>query len=108
MPNVTIFLPAEVMPSDSTLASLTDRCTELCTDILQAALENVHVIDVPVRHGRGHPAFVDIRYRLGLSRTPAVMQRFMSELDTAIQAATTSTARIRCFGYAADHICARN
>ena len=77
MPNVSIFIPADKMPSNAALSSLTCRCTELCTDILQAALENVHVIYVSVRHGRGHPAFADIRYRLAASRTPPVMERFM-------------------------------
>lgn len=108
MPNVTIFLSEDTMPPDAALAGLTDRCTELCTDILQAALENIHVIYVPVRHGRGHRVFADIRYRLGPSRTQPVMERFMGELDTAIHAATGATARIRCFGYAADQIHARN
>lgn len=108
MPNVTIFLSEDTMPSDAALASLTERCTQLCTDVFHAALETVHIIYVPVRHGRGHPVFADICYRLGSSRTPPVMERFMGELDTTIQAATGATARIRCFGFAADHIHARN
>lgn len=108
MPNITIFIPADKLPPDAALASLTGRCTELCTDILQAALENVHVIYVPVRQGRGHPVFADIRYRLAASRTPPVMELFMDELDTAISAATGFAARIRCFGYAAENIHARN
>jgi len=108
MPNVTVFISEDTMPPDAALASLTERCTELCTDILQAALENIHVIYLPVRRGRGHPVFADIRYRIATSRTPPVMERFMGELDTAIHAATGTTARIRCFGYAAGHIHARN
>jgi hypothetical protein len=38
MPNVTIFIPADKMSPDGTLSNLPDRCTELCTDVLQAAL----------------------------------------------------------------------
>ena len=108
MPNVTIFLSEDAIPSDSVLSSLTDRCTALCTDVLSASLANVHVIYVPVRLGRGHPVFADIRYRLTASRPSTVMERFMEELDNAIQAATGTSARIRCFGYAADSIHARN
>ena len=108
MPNVTIFLPADATPPDAVLSQLTDRCTELCTGTLQAALDNVHVIYVPVRHGRGHPVFADIRYRLAESRTPQVMERFMEELDEAIRQATGFTARIRCWGYAATSLHARN
>lgn len=108
MPNITIFIPADKMPSDAVLSSLTDRCTELCTDILRAALETVHVIYVPVRHGRGHLVFADIRYRLAASRTPPLMERFMGGLDDAISKATGVTVRIRCFGYAAASIHARN
>jgi hypothetical protein len=65
-------------------------------------------IYAPVRHGRGHPVFADIRYRLAAARTPPVMERFMDELDDALGAATGFAARIRCFGYAAPNIYARN
>lgn len=108
MPNITIFLPAERLPSDEALAELTQQCTELCTSVLQAALAKVHVIYVPVRHGRGHPVFADIRYRLETFRTPAVMDRFMKGLDDAIRHHLDLTARIRCFGYAAANVQARN
>lgn len=108
MPNVTIYLPAEAMPSEVVLTELTDRCTTLCTDVLGAALDNVHVVYVPVRHGRGHPVFADIRHRLAASRTPRVFEQFMAELDDAIHRATGSTARIRCFGYSASSLHARN
>lgn len=108
MPNVTIFIPADGMPPDAKLAELTVRCTELCTSVLQAALENVHVIYVPVRHGRGHSVFADIRYRLAAFRTPPVMERFMEGLDEAIRQATGVTARIRCFGYPGSSLQARN
>lgn len=108
MPNVTIFIPAAGLPEAAALSELTGRCSDLCTGVLQAALENVHVVYVPVRHGRGHPVFADIRYRLAASRTPQLMERFMQELDDAIRHATGLTARIRCFGYAASCLHARN
>lgn len=108
MPNVTIYIPADKMPSDETLAELTQQCTELCTGILRAALVNVHVIYVAVRHGRGHPAFAEIQYRLEPFRTPPVMEQFMEKLDDAIKDNIGLAARIRCFGYAASSIHARN
>lgn len=108
MPNVTIYIPADKMVPDEALADLTERCTELCTGILRAALVNVHIVYVAVRHGRGHPAFAEIQYRLESFRTPPVMERFMERLDEAIKRNTGLTARIRCFGYAASSIHARN
>ncbi len=108
MPNVTIYIPADRMSPDEALANLTEQCTELCTRILRAALENVHIIYVAVRHGRGHPAFVEVQYRLEPFRTPAIMERFIDELDDAVKGTTGLTARIRCFGYDASSIYARN
>lgn len=108
MPNVTIFIPADRMPPDDALADLTEQCAELCTGVLRAALANVHVIYVAVRHGRGYPVFAEIQYRLEPFRTPPVMDRFMEGLDDAIRRNIDVTARIRCFGYAASSICARN
>lgn len=108
MPNVTLYIPQDRMPSEETLAALTERCTKLCTDILRAALTNVHVIFIAVRHGRGHPAFVEIQYRLKPFRTAALMEQFMEELDGAIRNSLDLTARIRCFGYEATSIHARN
>ncbi|MFG1466302.1 hypothetical protein V5F77_25975, partial [Xanthobacter sp. DSM 24535] len=101
MPNVTIYIAADRMPPDDALADLTEQCTELCTGILRAALENVHIVYVAVRHGRGHPAFAEVQYRLGPFRTPPVMEGFMAGLDNAIRCKAGLTARIRCFGYAA-------
>ena len=101
-------MAADRMPPDEALADLTEQCTQLCTNILHAALANVHVIYVAVRHGRGHPVFVDIQYRLEPFRTPPVMDRFMEGLDDAIRNTTAFTARIRCFGHAASNIHARN
>ena len=108
MPNVTIFIPGEKMPPDANLAALTDQCTQLCTELLEAALENVHIIYVGVRHGRGNPAYAEIKYRLVPFRTKAVMDVFMERLEAIIKANTGLAARIRCFGYATPAIHARN
>ncbi|WP_252087099.1 hypothetical protein [Pseudomonas aeruginosa] len=108
MPNLTIFIQAEKMPPEANLAELTERCTQLCTDVLQAALDNVHVIYVAARQGRGHPAYAEIKYRLEPLRTPSVMDAFMARLDEAIKRHTGLTARIRCFGYPVPTIYARN
>ncbi|OXI39801.1 hypothetical protein [Burkholderia aenigmatica] len=108
MPNVTFSIDANRMPADDSLAELSRDCVELCTHVLEAALKNVHVIFLEARHGHGHPVFADIRYRVGTSRTPAVMNRFMEALDHAIVRRTGLTARIRCFGYIATNLHARN
>ncbi|WP_370677260.1 hypothetical protein [Pleomorphomonas sp. PLEO] len=108
MPNVTIYIPADKMPPDEALAELTEQCSDLCTGVLRAALANVHIVYVAVRHGRGHPAFAEIHYRLEPFRTPPVMQRFMEGLDDAIRRNAGLTARIRCFGYQASSLHARN
>ncbi|HDR9482269.1 TPA: hypothetical protein QDC20_000409 [Burkholderia aenigmatica] len=108
MPNVTFSIDANRMPADDSLAELSRDCVELCTQVLEAAPKNVHVIFLEARHGHGHPVFADIRYRVGTSRTPAVMNRFMEALDHAIVRRTGLTARIRCFGYTATNLHARN
>lgn len=108
MPNVTFYIATGQMPSDETLAELSSECIELCTSVLGAALKNVHVSYVDVRHGHGHPVFAEIQYRLETFRTPPVMNLFMEALDAAIARHTGLTARIRCFGYAASTIHARN
>lgn len=108
MPNVTFYLPTGQMPPDTRLAELSSDCVEFCTRILGAALENVHVIHVAVRHGYGQTVFAEIQYRLETFRTPPLMNQFMQALDDAIARHTGLTARIRCFGYAASDIHARN
>lgn len=108
MPNVTFYIHAGKMPSDARLAELSRDCIELCTNVLEAELKNVHVIYVGARHGHGHPVFAEIHYRLETFRTPPVMNRFMEALENAIARRTSLTARIRCFGYAASNIHARN
>lgn len=108
MPNVTFYISAQLVPSEERLAALSRDCVELCTDVIEAALKNVHVMYVDARHGHGHPVFVEVRYRLEPFRTPSVMNQFMEALDSAIMRRTGLTARIRCFGYAASNIYARN
>ncbi|MGS0891487.1 hypothetical protein ACVBGC_02830 [Burkholderia stagnalis] len=108
MPNLTFHIDADRMPSDERLAELADDCVELCTTVLEAELKNVHVIYVGGRQGHGHPVFAEIRYRAETFRPPAVMNRFMEDLERAIARRTGLTARIRCFGYAASNIYARN
>lgn len=108
MPNVTIYIPADRMPPDDALANLTGQCTELCTCILRAALANVHIVYVAVRLGRGHPVFAEIQYRLESFRTPAIMEQFIDGLDGTLKSTLGLTARIRCFGYEASSIYARN
>ncbi|MGQ7932963.1 hypothetical protein [Paraburkholderia sp. D1E] len=108
MPNVTFYIPMGQMPSDEKLAELSSDCIKLCTRVLEATLENVHVVYVDVRHGHGHPVFAEVQYRLETFRTLPVMNQFMEALDDAIARCTGLTARIRCFGYAASNIHARN
>jgi hypothetical protein len=108
MPNVTFYIPAGQIPSEERLADLTRECIELCTSVLEAALDNVHVIYVHARHGHGHPVFAQVQYRLEAFRTESIMDWFMEALDNAIVRCTGLTARIRCFGYAASNIHARN
>lgn len=108
MPNVTFFFSSDSMPNEEVITRLTDDATASCTDILKADIDKVHVIYVAVRHGRGRPAFVEIRYRLETFRTPDVMQAFMAALEESIRRHTGITARIRCYGYAASVIQARN
>ncbi|MFZ4878281.1 hypothetical protein ACL9RI_24625 [Janthinobacterium sp. Mn2066] len=97
MPNLTFYIAAEHMPSDRNLALLSRDCVELCTRVLHAAKDKVHIMYVEVRPGHGHPVFAELLYRVELYRTPAVMQAFMEGLDNAIVRHTGLTARIRCF-----------
>ncbi len=108
MPNVTFYIRSEEMPSDEQRAELSRHCLELCTSVLQAALENVHVIYIDVRHGQGHPVFAEVQYRLETFRTPSVMNQLMEGLDEAIARCTGLKARIRCFAHAASNVHARN
>lgn len=103
MPNVTFYISARPVPPEEKLAALSRDCVELCTGVLDAALGNVHVIFV-----HGNPIFVEVRYRLAASRTPSVMNLFMEALGSAIVRHTGLAVRIRCFGYTASNIHARN
>ena len=108
MPNVTFYISQGNMPADEALVALTECCAGLCTTILQAAPKNVHIVHIAVRPGRGHPVFVEIRYRREPHRTAAVMDRFMKELEDAVRGSIGLAARIRCFDYDASNIYARN
>jgi hypothetical protein len=108
MPNITVFLAREQMPSDARLAALSDQCAELCTGLLQAAPANVHIVFVTVRQGRGHPVYAEIQFRQTPLRTPPLMEQFMAALADAIRQYTALTARIRCFGHTAANLYARN
>lgn len=57
MPNITFHLDANRVPSDESLVELSRECVELCTQVLDAELKNVHVVFLSVRHGHGHPVF---------------------------------------------------
>lgn len=104
MPNVTIFIPAGKMPPDQTLAEITDECTELCTGILRAALENVHVTMSPF----GRVGGTGVCGSPVSPRAVAHAAGHGAVLDEVIRRNTGLTARIRCFGYPAANIHARN
>ncbi|HEY9330451.1 MAG TPA: hypothetical protein VIS09_19805 [Streptomyces sp.] len=108
MPNVTLYVESGAMPSDESLEALTDQCVELCTSTLQAALENVHIIYVSVRKGRGHPVYAEILFREEPFRPPAVMGHFMQQVSDAVADTIGLTARIRCFSFSKQHIHALN
>jgi hypothetical protein len=103
MPNLTFYVSAP-MPSERHLAGLSDDCMRLCTTVLAAKAQNVHVVYVHARPGHGLPIFVEVQYRLEPDRTPEVMERFMQSLQHAILQHTACQARIRCFGYGAAQI----
>ncbi|MDR0215411.1 MAG: hypothetical protein LBJ15_15575 [Comamonas sp.] len=98
MPNLTFYISA-AMPAEAHLAKLSDDCMQLCTSVLGALPQNVHVIYVAAHAGYGHPVFVDVRHRQELHRTHSVMQRFMQALQGSIQRHIALQARIRCFAY---------
>lgn len=108
MPSLTIYFTEEQMPAKDSSAALTERCTVLCTDVLGATLDDVHILYLAGRQGRGHSTSAELAYRLGPERTPEIMDEFMRQLDRAIRDHAGLTARIRCFGYANDSLHARN
>ena len=101
MPNLKFYLSQEHSARFSDLRDLTRTCSALCTGILAAESENVHIIYVDVKPGCGHPVYAELFYRLTNVRTSEVMEEFMRELERAIRQASGLTARIRCFGSAA-------
>jgi len=103
MPNLTFYISAP-MPPEADLAQLSADCMQLCTGVLAAQQQNVHVIYVAARPGHGLPIHVEVQYRLEPFRTPEVLQRFMQKLQASIVQHTASPARIRCFGYGAAQI----
>ena len=110
MPNVTVVVPADRLPADpSRIEAFLDACTGICTGVLGAALEKVHIAIVPaLPQSRGRDASVEVRYRLEPHRTTDVMTRFLDRLDALLREHLGVTARIRCFGYPAEAIHARN
>lgn len=108
MPNLTFYISQQHAGRLTDLHDLTRACSALCTGILAAESENVHIIYVEVKPGCGHPVYAELFYRLTNVRTSEVMEEFMRELERAIRQASGLTARIRCFGSAASHLFARN
>ncbi|MGA8245565.1 MAG: hypothetical protein WB797_01530 [Nocardioides sp.] len=108
MPNVTVYISSEAMPAAEVLESLAERCTFFCTSTLRAAFENVHVIFVEVRHGRGHPVFVEVLLRDETFRPASVMDRFVQQVDGVFRQQTGLVARIRCFAFPAPDVHALN
>ena len=108
MPNVTIFIPSAQMPSEAARAQITAQCCDLCTGPLGAAEQNVHIIFVGTQHGKGHPVFVEVKYRTAPFRTEDILQHVMHAIDETVSKHTGLTSRIRCFGYGASAIHARN
>jgi hypothetical protein len=108
MPNVTWFISSDDMPEATVLQAMTAECTEMCTGILKATLDNVHIIFLAVQPGRGHPVYVEIKYRLETFRPPEVMKEFIDALEESILRHSRLKARIRCFGFAQGAIFARN
>ncbi|WP_413727836.1 hypothetical protein [Sodalis sp. RH19] len=108
MPNLTFYISEDQSDRFTDLPDFTHICRALCSEILGAEAEKVHIIYVDVRPGCGHPVYAELCYRLTKSRVPDVMEKFMRELDLAIRQASGLMARIRCFGSSAPQIFALN
>lgn len=108
MPNLTFYISADHSDRFTEQPNVTRHCSKLCGNILGAEPEKVHIIYVDVRQGCGHPVYAELFYRLTKWRTPEVMENFMSELDLAIRQTMGLMVRIRCFGFTAPQIHARN
>ena len=71
MPRLSIYFTEERMPAKDSLDALTERCAVLFADVLGAALDNVHILYLVARQGRGHPASAEMAYRLGPRGRPS-------------------------------------
>jgi len=108
MPNVTIFVQQGRMPQELEREKITADISDLCTGVLKAAPDKVHIIYVEVLRGRGNPAYVEVKYRLETFRTPPIMQEFLTGVDAALVSHAGLKSRIRCFGYGAEAIYAKS
>ncbi|WP_353613290.1 hypothetical protein [Mangrovibacter phragmitis] len=108
MPNLTFYISENHGDKFKNLDDFTHKCSVLCCDILGAEPKNIHIIFVYVKAGCGQPVCAELFYRLTALRTHEVMENFMRQLDFATQQVSGLTTRIRCFGYPAEHIFARN
>lgn len=109
MPNVTVIIRDERWPDDKSLETFTQDCFGLCTGVLRAAPEKVHIDFVRSNSiGFGHPASIEIKYRTESFRPSAVMAEFVQRLDEAVKSSFDLNARIRCFGFGPAEIHALN
>jgi hypothetical protein len=108
MPNLTFYISDDHAERFINLSDFTHKCSALCCDILGAELKNVHIIFIGVKAGCGLPLYAELFYRLTILRPQDVMENFMRELDFATQQASGLMVRIRCFGFPAQHLFARN
>lgn len=108
MPNLTFYISENHADKFKNLSDFTRQCSALCCTTLGADPKNVHIIFVDVKPGCGQPVYAELFYRLTTWRTHEVMENFMRELDCATHEASGLTTRIRCFGFPAEHLFARN
>lgn len=108
MPNLTFYISENHSDKFRNINNFTHKYSALCCDILGAELKNVHIIFINVKPGCGQPVYAELFYRLTTSRTQEVIENFTRELDLATHQTSGLTTRIRCFGYPAERIFARN
>ena len=108
MPNVSVFVSRSSMPNEEGRDRFSRACVELCTGILKAAIDKVHIIFVSVEPGFGHDAYVEVKYREESFRTAEVMRDFLDQLAGLTEDVLGCTTRLRCFGYSAPLIHALN
>tara|TARA_R110000796_G_scaffold88399_1_gene190184 strand:+ start:9191 stop:9523 length:333 start_codon:yes stop_codon:yes gene_type:complete len=110
MPNVTIFTPPShfVQNHDSKVMFMRE-CTDICTAVLGAEENKVHIIFVNVLESfTGKDAYIEIKFRYSDQRTQEVMNKFMQLLENIYIHYFSKQPRIRCFAYQAENIFARN